>query len=70
MASTQRSVRRDTMRGDGHTRRMRFSGLNVVYDEEGYEYPVDDEGRIYVPLDAQTISEIEDLENVQKETRN
>ena len=27
-------------------RRTRFSGLNVVYDAEGYEYQVDDDGNI------------------------
>ena len=29
--------------------RARFSGLNVVYDAEGYEYPVDDQGMICFP---------------------
>ena len=35
----------------GNTRRVRFSRVNVVYDEEGYDYPIDDEGRLSVPLD-------------------
>ena len=35
-------------------RRSRFSGLNVVYDAEGQEYPVDDNGIIYIPADEQT----------------
>ena len=48
---------------------MRFNGLNIVYDEEGYDYLIDDEGRIYVPLDSQTISETEHVENAKKETK-
>ena len=35
-------------------RRSRLSGLNVVYDAEGQEYPVDDNGVIYIPADEQT----------------
>ena len=49
---------------------MRFSGINVVYDEEGYDYPVGDEGRIDVHLDSQTVSETEHLEPSEKETKN
>ena len=49
---------------------MRFSGLNIVDDEEGYDYPIDNEGRIYVPLDSQTVSETEYLENTEKRTKN
>ena len=37
-------------RGRGRGRHVRFGGLNVLYDEEGNEYPVDDEGQLYVPL--------------------
>ena len=25
--------------------------MNVLYDEDGNEYPVDDAGQLYVPLD-------------------
>ena len=32
-------------------RRTRFSGLNVVYDAEGYEYQVDDDGNIILDCD-------------------
>ena len=49
--------------------RVRFSGLNVVYNKEGYHYLVDIEGQFYVSLDAQTISETEEMENVRKETK-
>ena len=31
-------------RGRGRGRQVRFGGLNVVYDEEGYEYPIDNFG--------------------------
>ena len=70
VASTQQSVQRGTRHGQGNSQRVRFSGLNVVYDEEGYHYPVDNEGRIYVPLDSQTVSETEHLETSEKETEN
>ena len=33
-------------RRGGGNRRTRFSGLNVVYDEEGNEYPIDEDGNI------------------------
>ena len=33
----------------GRGRQVRFGGMGVVYDEEGNEYPVDDEGQIYIP---------------------
>ena len=70
VASTQQSVQRGTRRGRGNSRRVRFSRLNVVYDEEGYDYRIGDEGRIYIPLDSQTVSETEHLETSEKETKN
>ena len=33
-------------RRGGGNRRTRFSGLNVVYDAEGNEYPIDEDGKI------------------------
>ena len=45
----QRGTGGDRSRG----RRTRFSGLNVVYDAEGYEYPVDDYGMIRFPKNEQ-----------------
>ena len=36
----------------GRGRRVRFGGLNVLYDEDGTAYPVDDAGQLYVPLDC------------------
>ena len=41
-------------------RRTRFSGLNVVYDAEGQEYPVDDSGMIYIPADERTDADAEE----------
>ena len=38
-------------RGRGRGRSVRFGGLNVLYDEAGNEYPVDNAGQLYVPLD-------------------
>ena len=52
VASTSQSVQRGMRRGRGNSRGVRFSGLNVAYDEEVYDYPIDDEGRIYMPLDS------------------
>ena len=37
-------------RGRCRGRSIRFGGLNVLYDEVGNEYPVDDAGQLYVPL--------------------
>ena len=39
-------------RGRGRGRRVRFGGLNILYDEDGTAYPVDDAGQLYVPLDC------------------
>ena len=49
-----RNVQRGTFSNRSRGRRTRFSGLNVVYDAEGQEYPVDDNGVIYIPADEQT----------------
>ena len=38
-------------RGRGN-RQVRFSGLSVLYDDEGNQYPVDDAGQLYVPLES------------------
>ena len=35
----------------GRGRQVRFAGLNVLYDDEGNSYPIDDAGQLYVPLD-------------------
>ena len=38
-------------RGRGRGRQVRFGGLNVLYDEDGNAFPVDDAGQLYVPLE-------------------
>ena len=57
-------------RGRGRGRQVRFGGLNVLYDDDGNSYPVDDAGQLYVPLDyGQTVVESAEEENV-KEVKN
>ena len=52
-------------RGRGRGRQVRFSALNVLFDEDGNEYPVDDAGHLYVPLDlGQTVAGEAQEENV------
>ena len=43
-------------RGRGRGRQVRFGGLNGVYDEEGYEYPIDNFGQLYVPRKFEQIA--------------
>ena len=45
------SGQKGPQRGRGRGRQARFSALNVLYDGDGNEYPVDDAGQLYVPLD-------------------
>ena len=47
-----RGGNRGNRRGNGG-RRARFSGLQVVYDADGYEYQVDDDGNIVLDLDPE-----------------
>ena len=54
------------MGGRGNTQRVQFIGLDVLYDKEGYDYPIDNEERIYVPMNPQNIFETENLENAEK----
>ena len=55
-----RFVHRGTSSNRSRGRRTHFSGLNVVYDAEGQEYPVDDNGVIYIPVDEQTGADVEE----------
>ena len=55
-----RFVQRGTSSNRSRGRRTRFSRLNVVYNAEGQEYPVDDNGVIYIPVDEQTGAETEE----------
>ena len=40
--------------------------MNVVYDSEGYEYPVDDNGLIYFPDEEQAGVENNEDQNKQE----
>ena len=52
---------RGNRRGNGG-RRARFSGLRVVYDAEGYEYQVDEDGNIVLDFeDDATTSQQNDI---------
>ena len=33
----------------GRGRQARFGAMGIVYDAEGYEYPIDEEGQLYIP---------------------
>ena len=58
-------------RGRGRGRSVRFGGLNVLYDEAGNEYPVDDAGQLYVPLGYELAATDEQLEEEKsKEIKN
>ena len=49
---------------------MRFSALNVLYDDEGNAYPVDDVGQIYVTLEsAHAVDEFAEAE-IENERKN
>ena len=72
VATTQSSVQRGKWGGRRGSWRARFSGLNVIYDDEGYDYPIDGEGSIYISMDIQTVSKTkntENTENVEKGTK-
>ena len=58
-------------RGRGRGRSVRFGGLNVLYDEAGNEYPVDDAGQLYVPLEPEhAVTEGENEVENQNQTKN
>ena len=44
--------------------------MNILYDEEGYEYPIDEYGQIYVPLEPERTAAGENEEEIKKETKN
>ena len=57
-------VSQNQKRGRGHGQQVRFGGLNVLHDEDGNQYPVDDAGQLYVPLEfGQTVAEAAEEEN-------
>ena len=43
--------------------------MNVMYDEEGNQYPIDDQGQLYVPLGYKQIFVKETHEENINETR-
>lgn len=68
--NTQKSVHQCTREGRCN-RKVLFERLNVLYDKKGYEYPIDEEGRICVPLDPeQTVSGSETEGNIENQTKN
>ena len=44
--------------------------MNVLYDEDGYEYPIDDYGQIYVPLQPEQTIAKKIEEEKEKNTKN
>ena len=40
-------------RSRGRGRQVRFGEMNLLYDAEGYEYPVEDYGQLYIPLETE-----------------
>ena len=36
--------------------------MNVLYDEEGNQYPVDDAGQLYVPLTSDNVMGVQQIE--------
>ena len=37
----------------GKQRQTRFGAMGVLYDDQGREYPVDDQGQIYIPYQSE-----------------
>ena len=65
-----KSGQKGPQRGRGRVRQVRFSGLNVLYDDEGNSYPIDEAGQLYVPLDfGQIVAESAEMET-EKEIKN
>ena len=51
--------------------KVRFGALNMLYDEDGNSYPVDDVGQLYIPLElAQDVDDSEFEEKKTKGTKN
>ena len=56
--------------GRGRGRQTRFGRMGFVYDDEGYEYHVDDYGQLYIPLHPEETIAREAKEEISKETKN
>ena len=61
--TSSKSGRTGLGRSRGRGRHVRFVGFNVLYDSEGQEYPVDDYGQIYVPLESESAGGEEQVED-------
>ena len=45
--------------------------MGIVYDEEGYEYPIDDNGQLYIPYHPeQTAASGVNEEEIKNDTKN
>ena len=54
----------------GRGRQTRFGAMGIVYDDEGYEYPIDDNGQLYIPYHPeQTAASGVNEEEIQNETK-
>ena len=67
--SSSKSGQLGPRRGRGQGRQTRLGGIGVVYDDEGYEYPIDDYGQLYVLLHPEEIVAGEANEEISKETK-
>ena len=55
----------------GRGRQVQFGAFNMLYDEDGNSYPVDDAGQLYIPLEfAQDAGDGEFEEENTKGTKN
>ena len=69
--TSSKSGRTGPGRSRGRGRHIRFAGFNVMYDSEGQEYPVDDYGQIYIPLESELTGGEESVEDEkEKNTKN
>ena len=66
--TSSKSGRTSPGRSRGRGRHVRFAGFNVLYDSEGQEYPVDDHGQIYVPLESENAGGEENVEDEKENT--
>ena len=46
----------------GRGRHVRFIGINILYDSQGCEYPVDDYGQVYVPFEFEQVGSSDMIE--------
>ena len=64
------SAQKGTRGRESGGRLVRFNELSVLYDDEGNQYPIDDVGQLYVPLESvQYVGESAEVET-EKHTKN